>query len=151
MKVLANQLLLSLLLIYLSACNHSSAQSSKESIRTIDAFEWENRIILIHAQTACIEAESNLRKATNEIDERHVLWFVFCDSEIKTNFSGRLSDAFSNQTLGTFFSKTANTVILIGKDGGVKYRAKTLDLLEIYQRIDSMPMRQSEMREQGNY
>ena len=41
------------------------------------------------------------------------------------------------------------TLILIGKDGGEKMRqVGSIDLQSIFKRIDSMPMRQSEMRRQ---
>ena len=38
-------------------------------------------------------------------------------------------------------------VTLIGKDGGVKYRISHLDLQQVFNIIDSMPMRAREMRE----
>jgi hypothetical protein len=42
------------------------------------------------------------------------------------------------------------TVILIGKDGGVKMlREDRVELQEIFDLIDSMPMRQQEMQEKG--
>jgi hypothetical protein len=43
------------------------------------------------------------------------------------------------------------TVILIGKDGGEKFRStKPLQLKDIFKIIDSMPMRQAEMKSQKN-
>ena len=44
--------------------------------------------------------------------------------------------------------KDSFVVILIGKDGGVKMvREDRLSLQEVFDRIDSMPMRRQEMRE----
>ena len=43
----------------------------------------------------------------------------------------------------------AFSVVLIGKDGGVKVRAgETMRLTDIFARIDTMPMRRQEMRRQ---
>ena len=39
-------------------------------------------------------------------------------------------------------------IVLIGKDGGVKLRSDDAGLDQIFDLIDSMPMRQAEMREQ---
>jgi hypothetical protein len=42
----------------------------------------------------------------------------------------------------------AKALILVGKDGGVKWRAPlATDLREIFLRVDAMPMRRAEMRE----
>ena len=42
------------------------------------------------------------------------------------------------------------SVVLVGKDGGVKARyAKAPDLDDVFSLIDGMPMRRSEMRERG--
>ncbi|WP_202405758.1 MULTISPECIES: DUF4174 domain-containing protein [Halomonadaceae] len=38
------------------------------------------------------------------------------------------------------------SVVLIGKDGGVKQRSRGLDVAGIFSLIDTMPMRQREMR-----
>jgi hypothetical protein len=38
------------------------------------------------------------------------------------------------------------TLVLIGKDGGVKFRIHNVDLPEIFRLIDQMPMRRAEMR-----
>ncbi len=47
--------------------------------------------------------------------------------------------------------KTGFTMLLIGKDGGVKLTSKTFKTpQEIFSLIDGMPMRQSEMRKRGN-
>lgn len=48
-------------------------------------------------------------------------------------------------------SDTAFSVMLIGKDGGTKTRSyQPVDLADMYQLIDAMPMRQQEMRGKNN-
>ena len=43
------------------------------------------------------------------------------------------------------------TIILVGKDGGEKYRStKPVSLKYLYGLIDPMPMRKAEMKEKGN-
>lgn len=63
------------------------------------------------------------------------------DISIDRQSAALLRDRFSAKP-GEF------TIVLIGKDGGEKLRRGTdVDIAEIFSLIDSMPMRQREMRE----
>jgi hypothetical protein len=45
---------------------------------------------------------------------------------------------------------SAFSLILVGKDGGIKLkRSDQVDLREVFELIDSMPMRQNEMRQKS--
>ena len=62
------------------------------------------------------------------------------DEALESNGVRRLSERF-----GMVGGRVA--VVLIGKDGGVKLRREgEIDLDEIFERIDGMPMRRNEMR-----
>ena len=121
---------------------------SHQTITNIETFEWKNRIILIRENVDCKNTISNLKKAKNKIDERHVLWFVLCNqNHLISNVDGDISSTLLNSISKKYFNKKTHNIVLIGKDGGIKYRSSTLHLNEINTLIDSMPMRQTEMRE----
>ena len=90
-----------------------------------------------------------LREASDGIDERDIVWFVVTGETVDSNLAEMTADMA--QSVRDKLTADANgaSVILIGKDGGVKDRSRELDLDDIFSRIDRMPMRRREMREQG--
>lgn len=85
-----------------------------------------------------------LRKHTVQMDGRDVIWFVVDNERLATNYPGNVVSGFIAHLHETFAEE--QSVLLIGKDGGVKMRAKRLAISEIFSGIDAMPMRQREMR-----
>jgi hypothetical protein len=116
-------------------------------------YVWKNRLLLVFAPSEDDARyrglERELRKHGDAILERDLLVFHVLEngvsrlgrSPIDTQSASLLRDRFSvNQ--GQFL------VVLIGKDGGEKLRrGDEVDITEIFSLIDSMPMRQREMRE----
>lgn len=131
--------------------------SAAQSLSDLEPFEWKNRLILITAKTACQSDIDLLEQAQTNIDDRHIIWFLFCQEQnindskqtelhVSSNYTNSISSAFSKTIIERYFDSKKDSVVLIGKDTGVKYRAKKLGLNAIFSRIDSMPMRQSEMK-----
>ena len=83
------------------------------------------------------------------IVDRDILWFILDDNGIATNYTGMVSPEFSSRIREDYFAD-GSKVVLVGKDGGVKYRHKALELPDIFVRIDAMPMRQQEMQDNAN-
>ncbi|MBT8125549.1 MAG: DUF4174 domain-containing protein, partial [Gammaproteobacteria bacterium] len=102
--------------------------------------------ILVRAIGESGEDLKALKKLDYEILDRDIYWFVFTDSSIETNYKGELQDNFYRVTLNNYFTDTETNVVLIGKDGGIKQKGKHLDLQGLFDLIDTMPMRQLEMR-----
>jgi len=124
---------------------------SSQTMTGLESLEWKNRIILIRENVDCKNTIAHLKQAKAEIDERHIFWFILCkQDQLISNFDGEVSSALLSTINKKYFSKSKNNVVLIGKDGGVKYRSPELRLNEINTLIDSMPMRQAEMREAEN-
>ena len=113
--------------------------------RNLSEFKWANRIILVHLPLTSENPISLLTAAEAELKERDLVWFVFKEDALTTNYAGVLGEAFRNAVPSEFFPDAAYGVCLIGKDGGVKRRADHLDLKELFALIDSMPMRILEM------
>lgn len=114
------------LLIAMSVTATTSAQKLSD-------FRWENRIVLIFGddQQAISKQKETFDAKKNGFEERDLK--VFINPETKEMQKLR--------------NETGFEVILIGKDGGVKKRkTELMTTEELFGIIDSMPMRQSEMR-----
>ena len=129
--------------LFLLACVQAD---NVKRLENLDILEWTHRIILIS-----VDAEQRpdiaqrLEREKGDIDERHIAWFLLTDEDTQSNLEVGLSPALHKVIKKEYFRNTETGVVLIGKDGGVKYRATALDLDAIYGRIDQMPMRRAEM------
>lgn len=116
--------------------------SIPSSKKQLSDFNWENRLIV----TFDIPAKEFDRIKPSDLKERKLLFFAF-ESEklINSNFEEEIN-------CGDFLSlrdKNGAAYFLIGMDGGIKAFGKSneFSLEKLIKQIDSMPMRQSELRE----
>lgn len=128
-----------------------------ESVDAIDLEEdhlWEDRVILLFADNAehpeYREMAAELAGATDGVDERdlviyHMFWErpgLVGDQKIPVELAQEMRRKHA-------VLEDAFTFILIGKDGTQKLRAEEAVPVEtVFDRIDSMPMRKQEMKEQ---
>lgn len=136
-------------LVYVSALFLIMAANLHSAKQGLERFQWENRLILVRAEPA--ERREIVRWFSDQraaIEERHIVWFVLEGDVVETNYEGSMPENFAGKLGEANYWKEAETVLLIGKDGGVKSRQETLDLEALFRRIDSMPMRRAEMRQQ---
>ena len=130
-----------ILLLCFSLSAHSTEPAELSDLRLL---QWNNRIILVnnlhnpHVVLALFEQNKS------EMKERDIIWFVFSGDEAHTNYQGALSDDFITKTRASYQLESGK-IMLIGKDGGVKFLLDRLDLEAIFTEIDAMPMRQNEM------
>ena len=117
------------------------------ALENISELKWNNRIILARSIDESRELLNTLNNFKDDIQERDIYWFLFSDDKVETNYQGSLKDKFYNLMLEKYFKDTKTNVVLIGKDGGIKQNNGYLDLKELFDLIDSMPMRQLEMSE----
>lgn len=117
--------------------------SNLHPLKKLKDLEWKNRIILVWTdnQSAINKALSD---QSSEIDERHIVWFIFSEQTVASNYKGSIDPSFLF-SVSRRFSNPEETVLLVGKDGGVKDRSSTLDLEFLFGEIDQMPMRKIEM------
>lgn len=116
-------------------------------------YQWKNRILLIFAPAADDPARRSLMTEMDnrliEVRDRELLIGEILETGA-SQFGGAPLPAQSAEALRKRFSirKGQFTVILIGKDGETKLRREApAQAAEIFALIDSMPMRQREMRE----
>lgn len=131
----------------------SGAAGTAEMLNNLTSLRWEFRIILVYAESPlAAHAVANLEEFAADIDDRDIAWFVIDENGLKSNYRGKLDPDLRSALMGAWFSPVLRTtaVLLIGKDGRVKSQSEDLDLEEIFDDIDSMPMRRAEMRQRNN-
>jgi hypothetical protein len=116
-------------------------------------FQWKNRLLFIFAEKA---SDPSFKKLQNqiiaqnaEVDDRNLIVF-----EVPAQGPARMNtiplDRKDADSIRNHFAISNDTfsLILVGKDGGIKLkRSDQIDLTEVFELIDSMPMRQREMRQ----
>jgi len=130
----------------------SGASANAEERINFDAFLWKNRPLLIFAPSPDASEYKTLMTQLNAqadqiIDRDMVLIEIFDIGLVRVD--GKPWPDENAENLRKQFSVTTGylTAILIGKDGGQKLRqSKRVDLGSIFALIDTMPMRQQEMR-----
>jgi hypothetical protein len=129
--------------------------SSSSSGMDLETYRWKNRLLLVFATTesdpAFADFDRNLSTGAAEVKDRDLIVFRVFEKGPSRVGEKPLSSEAAEKLRRHFSVKLGQfTAILIGKDGGVKMvREHEADLQEIFDVIDSMPMRQQEMREKG--
>ncbi|WP_237060814.1 DUF4174 domain-containing protein [Microbulbifer sediminum] len=126
----------------------AGAAASPPPLKDLSSLVWQKRVLLIRGDPATAGYPQRLREARVEIAERDLVWFRLTPPAIETNYAGPLAPGFGEALAQRYFGDEipGATVVLIGKDGTVKVRYRKLDLEGLFERIDSMPMRQQEIR-----
>jgi len=118
-------------------------------------YMWKNRLLLVFApsedDTRYRALRRELERQEHELVDRDLLIFHILESG-ESRLGDSLIDHQSAASLRNRFSVNPGQfiVVLIGKDGGEKLRrGREVDIAEIFSLIDSMPMRQREIRKRG--
>ena len=102
----------------------------------LSRYLWKNRIILTFADDEdhpdLIKLKVEMKENNCEILNRDLLHFHFSNDGKTGNQTTTNDQSFR--------------ILLIGKDGGIKYESNQyVSLIQLFKLIDSMPMRQDEM------
>ncbi|MDG1276080.1 MAG: DUF4174 domain-containing protein [Algoriphagus sp.] len=111
------------------------------SKKQLNDFKWENRLIVT------FDIPKNYFESVNPSDlkERKLLFFAFESGNlINSNFKGEIDQS----EFLKLHEKYGSEYFLIGLDGGIKSmgQSKDFSLEKLIKQIDSMPMRQSELK-----
>ena len=115
-------------------------------------FLWKNRPLLLFGHspdtTEYQEVLAQLKTLSAEIIDRDMVIIEVFDTGLVREDTKPLPAEDAEKLRKRFsVAKGSLTAILIGKDGGQKLRqTDRIDLAEIFALIDTMPMRQREMR-----
>ena len=130
---------------------HSDLGKNQDQV-DLSAYQWKNRLLILFAPSESDlvyqSFKGQLQGQTQEVHDRDLLTFhVFETGE------GRLAHLQLRKEQVLFLRKRFSImpgqliVILIGKDGEVKFRGELpVELSDIFSIIDAMPMRQREIR-----
>ena len=136
-----------LMAVSVFSCRDAQAQSLDLSV-----FQWKNRLLILFAPNYSHPLFDALRQSLaarrSEAAERDLVIFEIFESAA-SSMNNEVIDPATARRLREKFDVPAHgfTVILIGKDGGIKLqRQERTHLDDIFALIDSMPMRQEEMR-----
>lgn len=114
---------------------------------TLDSLRWKHRVLLLPATqkaSGCADWIAN----SSALRDRHLVLFRENDGEYRQWFP-KPSSPTTLELSTKMRARVAGGVTLIGKDGGVKrqWKAEFCELpAAVFSLIDSMPMRQREMR-----
>ena len=124
--------------------------STTTMAQNLDAYKWENRILLLKVSDfSSGELKEQLKTLQHhpvELRNRDILIFIVTDDAVLDTLK-RKTALKSRQIIEAYGLKDFQGLILIGKDGGVKMKESfVVNPKVIFSLIDSMPMRQAEMK-----
>ncbi len=121
----------------------------------ISDYQWKNRIVIVSADSKDSAPYRSFRnewdRKTDEANDRDMILIELFAKE-PSMVSGKPIDDISEENLiGLFDIDTSGfEIILIGKDGTVKSKDSEATLEMLFALIDTMPMRQAEIRRKPN-
>ncbi|OGO78847.1 MAG: hypothetical protein A2203_00740 [Chromatiales bacterium RIFOXYA1_FULL_46_5] len=130
-----------MLFLCFCVCAHSSELAVLSDLHSL---KWNHRIVLVNDLHNPQDIVALFEKNKGKISERDLIWFVLKGNQVNTNYSGVVAEDFVTKTRDSY-KIGAGKIMLIGKDGGVKFLLDRLDLEAIFSEIDAMPMRKNEM------
>jgi hypothetical protein len=120
-----------------------------------EPFKWKKRLLLVFAPDSNHPLFESLQREISThkqaMDDRDLVVFQILGVGTSKRDGTQLDPHMAASLRERYdVSPKAFSLILVGKDGGVKLRRNDpVDLEEIFRLIDSMPMRQDEMRQKG--
>ena len=118
-------------------------------------FQWKNRLLFIFAEDDSHPFFTDLQRQIvaqkADVDNRELIVF-----ELPAHSPARINtiplDRKDADSIRKHFAISGDTLtlILVGKDGGIKLKSSNqVKLSEVFKLIDSMPMRQREMQQKS--
>lgn len=116
--------------------------------KSVKDLRWEKRVLILFEP---IDLDSSFwEENEDEFKERKIaMFYVSQERVLESNYS----DEITLESLKAMRGNRDTDWVLIGLDGGVKETgsAENFDLSRLWRKIDSMPMRQSEIRKKDGY
>ncbi|MBB3695949.1 DUF4174 domain-containing protein [Flammeovirga yaeyamensis] len=124
----------------------------KVEAQNLDDHQWKHRLLVIKTNTEgqdlYTQQIEEFEGEENEFEERKIKVFYVVNSSYSLSADEKASIDWEHPLL--FDKRMDFEVVLIGLDGGVKLRESTfLSKKDLYDKIDSMPMRRTELRDKN--
>ena len=113
-------------------------------INPFSDWKWKNRILIINEDVSLF---NEFKKMETEVKDRDMIILLIQKSNLYS-FPQKI-DINIDKVKDHFSLNNTQKSILIGKDGGTKLSKSTLSVKEIFNLIDSMPMRRQEVRKKS--
>jgi len=139
-------------IIVVVALSAGGSQNERETTVDLNQYRWKNRLLLLFTPTRDHPWFDSLHGSlmTRKVDvaDRDLVVFEVLESGLSTVDTEPLDPGTAEMLREKFgVAEGSFSVILVGKDGGVKLDHQDhISLEEIFALIDAMPMRQEEMR-----
>ena len=141
-------------LLVLGAASTASVKGGDMDAADLSKYLWRHRLLLIFSPSAQTPAfqqlASQLKQQRGGVADRDLIVFSIM-SHGRSRVGEDVLTRQAAENLRRRFQVTNKDfrVVLIGKDGTVKLSEPAVRLSEVFALIDSMPMRQREMREKA--
>ena len=110
----------------------------------LEEYFWKNRVLVTFSPSKNNTDRSQILNSINKnlckFNSRHIIHIDFLFGENNHEIE-RFEKFFKNLSLSSIEFR----IILIGKDGEIKFNSRKTSLEKIFSLIDKMPMRQDEM------
>ncbi len=121
---------------------HGSALTAQQ----LSDYKWKNRVLVLSDSPPHANYVKNALQLINDsskkIEQRDLIILIYKEDNLYNLDDKEILFKSINSTI-----KNLNGYLLIGKDGGIKSKQPyPLQLEEIFELIDSMPMRRAEMK-----
>ena len=143
-----------LMVMTVSVLSTGSSRIAAASSLDLSQFQWKNRLLFLFAPNRdhplFDTLHTSLAAQKAEVADRDLVIFEILESG-SSAMGTKYLDPQTAQSLREKFDLPSGefTVLLIGKDGGIKLKHRDqIRLEDIFALIDAMPMRQQEMRRQ---
>ena len=119
----------------------------------LDKFQWKNRLLFLFAADGNSPLFKNLQNEIiaqkAEVEDRDLVVFEVLQKGASRMNAAPLDQQMVDSIRDHFrVPQHTFTLILVGKDGGTKMkRHDQANLKEVFELIDSMPMRKNEMKQ----
>lgn len=119
----------------------------------LDTYQWKNRVLLLKdtdLNSDWLSAQlKRLQLNQKELDDRDLLLFLLNDNSVY-DANQSLTELQSVVIIKKYNLSDFKGLVLIGKDGGIKLKEKFIvNPSTIFELIDEMPMRISELKDKG--
>jgi len=119
----------------------------------LNKYQWKNRILILKDVDLNSDALQNqlkkLQSNHEKLNDRELLLFLVTDTSVY-NSQKDLTDLQPEAIIKKYDLNEFKGVVLIGKDGGIKLKEKfVVNPSTIFELIDGMPMRISEIKNKG--
>ena len=149
-------ILYSLLLCCALCAMTSPGLAQDEDPFDLNAYRWHNRLVVVFAEKAATPAYQDvvqeIATVRNAFDDRDMVLISLFEQEPGSAEDRPIPLADANRLRQKFEIATGSfRVYLIGKDGGVKKEGSSeIRMQDLFNLIDTMPMRRNEMRRKSS-